>query len=923
MTALQPPSLRIVTKYTRVSGGADRELPLVLFGGLASVIRYADGLNKADGALGVYNGSPAAIEGIPQTLYPWPMLPVGNVVDLNSVKLHVEDGLWRYHEDTDNDAIVNADRASFTAENGVIFGTNSSGTSTVVDGGVKVGDYVRITAANQISGRSELVTSVVGLRGEIVNSSYTGATLSSTAHPTQSASSSVVSSPASAVNISLNHTNYNGLNGNPNESYTIEVIVGGAAGTAVLSVTSASGNDNVASLQTVALGNPLTLTSRGLVATFSANVAITTFTVGQKWVVSVSDVVAARTITTSGTYTGLTNRTYIVEVVTGGWLVDGAVQIRVRSQDGTDQLSPVTLTEAATGVSGSFAIGSYGITGVLNAASGVVKGDSWSIVATAKHTGALTVVELSDTLPSTVIVDSTTVAMTYEFYRVVTREIPDAVGSDRNWQAEATQISVRSNIDLEIDGVTLGGTAIVCRLYGTTDIPSLSKLFVSYRAWYPIMTAPVQVLSSANLDVALNGPLDPDNILKFGVNCARYTAGSNSVFVMAVGDPTDIDNWTAAASAADRMPNLYQYVALTDDEAAHGVIAGAIAGSNSETSDTNRVGWLAAPKVSGEKIVSDAVSTDNELVLAVIEDDSTASGTQYTQVRITSGNANIQTAGVRIGDRIRYDFDVDAEGHETYELRNIVSIRSGTTFTIDSALPENGIPKRIEICRVFTPADLVEYYSRKASAWGSEHMRYVVCPEISVSGKVVPGYFGAAMVSGMRTSILPHQPLSTIAVNGIEAVYGLETLTNNDLNLLAGAGCMLVVFDHIYQSVIVRHGVTTGETEVLAKREESMVTARHLATRIIRSRLRPLVAQININSLEDDDRVEELVRSSMDSIRGQLMTLYYTPELGGLIADLIIDEVVVSHLQLDEVIIRGRLFLGRPGNVITFEETIS
>jgi hypothetical protein len=897
-------------------------MPICLFGGLASVIRFDD-LNSDDGLLGLYNPSPAVVSGIAQTLYQWPTLPAGNTVEQAKAKLHVRDGLWRYHNSQSNSATVGSTRSSITAGAGVIFGTNGSGSSTVVDGGVKVGDYVRLTANMTPSGRETLITKVIGLRGAPIAATNSGATLASTAYPTQSASSSVVTSPPNSMTMTVTHTNYNGLDSNVNETYTITVLTSGAAGTATIQVRSASGNDDVDSVQTAVANSPVTITPRGLQVTFAVNGAYTTLVAGQVYVVSVADLVANRTLAISGTYTGTKNRAYIVEVVKGGFLASNTVKVRVRSQDGTDQLAPVTLTEGSSGVSVSFAIGSYGLTGVITAASGLVRGDSWLLTATAATTGALTIVDLSDQFSSAVATDNTSVAMTYEFFRPQTVEIPRTFNSTVLFSTEATQLSVRAAIAMTFDDITYGDVPISCGLYGFSALPSHSVLYTSYRSWYPAFQAPVQISASADLSLALSGPNDVDNPLKKAVSVGRLTATADAIYVMAVGDPSVLDNWDAAHAAADLNPVLYQYVPLSSDPGVLSLAAGAIVGNNAVDADSNRVGWFAAAYTTGEIIASDSQSTNSSHLLAVVEDNPNASGTQYTQVRITSGNGNLQTLGVRVGDQLRYDFDVDVYGNVTYSTRTITQIVSGTTVIIDSELPQNGIAKRVEVYRVFKAADAVDYYSQKASAWASPEIRFVLAPEVLVGGEWLPGYYAAVLGAGLRSSLLPQQPLSTIAINGLEAVRGLELFKASDLNLLAGAGCMIFAYDYNQAAVTVRHGVTTGETEILAKREESMVTARHIAMRSVRSVLRPLVAQLLLSPVENDSRVEELVRSTLDSLRGELKTAYYTPMLGGLIADLVITSVTMSKYQQDELVVAGNFAFGRPDNLLTFETSVS
>jgi hypothetical protein len=476
---------------------------------------------------------------------------------------------------------------------------------------------------------------------------------------------------------------------------------------------------------------------------------------------------------------------------------------------------------------------------------------------------------------------------------------------------------------MKFTDLTLSGTPINAALWASATYPEYSKLYVTYRAWYPASTAVTEINSKTELSTALAGPTDKDNPLSYGASLTRITCGGESVFVYVVGDPSVAQNWTDAFERAGQSQSVYSYVPLTNDPAILASAFSAVSSANSSSRSSYRVLWATSPRTDGAAILDATKTTNAQIALAVCEDNVLAAGTQYTQVRLTGSNADLQTLGVRVGDFLRYGYEIDALGKEVYQQRKIVEVRSATTVVVESQLFQETVARRVEVHRVFNAAELQTFYGNAAAAYGSDLVRYVLAPEVVVGGQTLPGYFAAAMTAGLRSNLLPQAPLSTQVVSGISAVNGLGLFTPNDLNILAARGCMIIAYDQDAGAVRVRHGVTTGDTTILARREESMVTARHVALFAIANKLKPYAGRINISDDSDAFRIlTNQIRAELMSARSQLQQQGRTIELGGLIVDLIITSIAPSALQKDELNIEGQLILGRPGNAIVFNCTV-
>lgn len=916
-TSLAPPALVVNQQFSRRPAGLDRPLLPVLFGSLADVIRYSEASEKERGYLGIYDHDPAIVDGEAQTLLPWPSLPVGNVADQEFFKLFVEDGLFRYLDVSAGDAVAPA-RNKIRDPN-YKFRTNGAFTGDLIDGGVLRGDLIRIQGVDTNSDPFTHATYVLDVEGDVIAATVGTAAASPTNVGTLTESSVVTAASGNSSNLTVasDALLYDGRSsGVMDETYTVEVITGGAAGTAVLKVTSQSGTDDVASVTTVTLGQDQDIGARGLVAVFTADQA-STFVVGDTWEITARAAYTTPSLAVAGSYTGTADRTYIIEVVDGNDL--SSALISITSQDGTDNLALKAATESAT------ALGSYGVTVQFTGATGLVTGDKWTVKATAAKQGNMRTLVLASEMPEDIATNVSS-QISYELFRKQSIEIPlkTTVPGGVTYETESTQISLKGGIEIADNSITYNGVPRKRQLITASEFSGTNKLYAEYRSWYPTGSGLVTIGGREDIDVVFDGPNDLSNPLKYGVTACRLGATGETIYAFNVGDPSDINNWQAGFTAAAQSNAVYGYVPLTTDQAVLSLCQAAVNSSNSDRDNAYRVMWVASEAVSGGVVLNDALTTDEGQALAVVEDDSAASATQYTQVRFTSGNMDLIELGIRPGDELRFKFVVDAWGDAVYTTKTVSSVRSATTLTVTTPFAAaESIPLKAEIHRTFNATELKEAYKLDAAQYGSDLVRYVLAPEPYIGGELVDPFHVAALIAGMRAFAAPQQPLSTRALPGVSRVGGMETLGFGDLNELAAAGAMICSYDFRALEVRIRHAVTTGETDILAKREESMVSSRHAALFQINARLEPYVGQINLGDDDQFDLLAEQIRSELESVNKELQAQGFTPELGGLIRNLAITRIEASEIMQDELIIEGTLELGRPGNRITFSVLIS
>jgi hypothetical protein len=629
--------------------------------------------------------------------------------------------------------------------------------------------------------------------------------------------------------------------------------------------------------------------------------------------------IAAATASVTGTYTGKFDRTYIAEVITGGVLGTDPVQVAVSSQDGTDSVALQTTT------GDEFSLGSYGLTLTLASTSDdLVKGDKFVIGAKAAGEGAQRTLVLAHNLPSNVATDATA-DLTISLYKQYDMEVPrkSYVAGQYNWTAEATQIRVRGDIELKRSDVTLSGSQIAMEMASPSEVTGVNRLYVEMRSWYPRSSDIFSISSDSDLDVALQGPTHPDNPLKYAISLARISAVGETIHGYNVGDDSDIDNWTAGFTAAGRSEATYGYVPVTQDVNVLLAAQSAVSTANASNRNMYRVLWASAPQATGGVVLDATTTSDETQALATVGDDATATGTQYTLFEITSGNADLVDLAVRPGDKVRFLFTVDAWGDETYVEKTIADVRSAVSFTVTEAFSSDEVvPRRVEIHRTYQEGELRDYYANQAAQYGSDLVRCVIAPTVHIGSYELGAHFLTPILAGMRASQPAQQPLSTYTIPGVARISGFESLGEDSLNRIAGSGGYICYFRFQDSSVRIRHAVTTGDTDVLAKREESMVSARHAALFVINSRLAVYAGRSNLGDADSEAILEEQIRSELKSIERTLQDTDFEPNIGGLIVDLEISDIGPSGTQADEMIINGSLGLGRPNNRVTFNVSI-
>jgi hypothetical protein len=924
-----PPLTRVfqVTQRTPVVG--DRPRRTHVAGGEAFLVRYFETDERPLGRLGYYDR-------LVEQSYLWPNRPAGAKVDESYAKVFIRNALLKYYSDsagsgasivTYGTAGSNKVRAATVnfAENGDDYPRNAA----FKDRDVKAGDIVKVRAVNDDSETETIWTYVKDITGDEVATSPAAAATDISNPSTQSASDTVeqIAGAANCVEVTADATAYDGYtSGYIDEVYDIVVIegsVGSDLTTAKLRIISGSGTDDVDEyIPTGSFGVDLPLGTRGATFAFenaggscsdsadTAEVAYLDLIPGQRWQVEVEGAFTKPVPTSGGSYNGTVD-TKIIATVTKGGLWADEPEITITTINGYDVSGPTIVPGAATPV----AAGTH-LTTIQFSGNGLRKGDRYYIDVTGVFEGPMRTLVLGHSF-SSLVPASTEVEITL-FIKVTDLQIDkNQVDSppNTNWQTSDTEITITEGITAFESSWTDSGVPQPLEVY-SEESKGYGLVYAEYRAW---VADHVGIIGSIDdiglLDVTFAGPLHPDNPLKYGVYWALVNGGGQAVLFTGVQDPEDVDDWTEVISTLLRRKDIFNLVPLTRNQEVRNLyIAHANSASSGEKARWRTV-WFGLEGIPAIPVVSDGseifgrtepTTSDGEVALCTILDDPDTSGSQYTIVHVTSGNADLEALGVRAGDKLRTLFSTDGFATETYE-----------DFTIDAVIAEDqlrlvtgpgapiNVAARFEIWRNLSASEEAAEVARQAGTFGNKRVR-AIWPNYIESGTTrVESYFLAATLAGQASGVVPHQSLTRAELSGFTSVSRTTDRFNEEqLDVMAGGGAWIVTQDENTGQIFTRHAITTGDPDNLVEQLEMIVRNLDDISYSFQELYDPLIGKTNtVPSVAQkmremgEDRIKALERS------------FYTLDLGGQVVEGELVEVRKDALAANKFVVEADLTL--------------
>ena len=844
------PQALVYQEFNLVPSAITDPLRACIVGPLAQLVRHSVTSEKANGSLGAYDAAT-------DTCKVWPNRMAGAVVDPTYTRLFIDDALLLYFTDLsasgseikatycDPDIGGYRNRIRATSLNWKTYGAYARD-ARLLERDVQLGDSVRMVG---VAGGSavEFWSYIAGFVHDVIAGTVAAPVTdtNNAVSASSAATSTQIAGDYNDVDVSLaDPSGYNGLVlGNVRETYTVEVISGSAGGdatTAVLRVTSASGNDDDASLVPSAFGAATPIGARGLQVTWDDNTGSSSmsgtpdgdFIAGQKWEITVSQVFAQPSVSASGSYTGPKNANYIVEVLTGGTWAE-LPQVMVTTDVGIDASGPHTVADGV-----AVAIGSYGAT-LAFAGTGLSKGDKYYVGVAAQSNGPVRTIVLGHNLPDSLLglyndseasmssVDPGTCgagAPDLSVYLYIKKSIE--VDQNRtgfaplvNWTQSATEICVMSGIPA-YDASWVDGTGELLPLpvkYGSA--------YVTYRAWRQDKLLAVGSVSDTSEVAAELAPIDKDNPLGMGVFKAVSNSNGTPVKYIATTD-TLFAGYAAALAVLKGREDVYNVIPMTFDRQIQDLVAGHVTSLSSPENGRWRATLVSSQAV--EQLAVLEADANGEALLAYVSDDPQTSNTQYTFVELFTPNGQLAVellqSGVRAGDILRCLYTGDGFGNASYAEYQIDAVLSEDSLRLVSGpTAPVTVPQKIEIWRTLVKSDVASELAQRAGSFADRRVCNVWPDQIGSGGETLPGYYLTAALAGLTSGVVPQQGLTNLEINGFDNVPRTTQFFDNDqLNTLAAAGVWIVTQDPSTGKVYTRHALTTDMTDVNTR--EQMVT---------------------------------------------------------------------------------------------------
>jgi hypothetical protein len=849
----------------------------------------------------------------------WPNKPSNSDVELGSARVFFENAKMEYFSDLVGSGLTvtapGSNKVSISGSNGFVANGDAYPRLTALgDRDVQLRDKVKVSATVG-DVLYELDAYVNGFVAASVAATVGSATAGSNNVTTRSASSTVeqVDGDETCNELSANLTNYTAwIDGNLNDTYTVEVIrasTGGDLTTARLRIRSASGLDDDTNVVPGDVGELFSVGSRGLRLSFSCASSIGELSgddlaVGMKWTVEVLDNYTTVTGTSSGTYSGSSDTSYIVEVIQGGLFADPDSTkrpiIRGRAADGSDVGQSYVVSAADV----DFLIGTKGVKfKFTNGLTGVRKGDTFLIPVTKATTGKVNTLVLSKSLPTQLQNASDLNLWLYVSRDFEVPRLNDA--GEENWVADEDGVTVYSGYSATVED------------FENNLIVETADVFVQYSA---ILLADVGKLIFVNLtdySTKLLGPTDPVNPLKFGAFVALANSGTTGIYCLPIrsrGDVDDekpadyLDDWSEATKALKGRRTIYNIAVLSDNHAIQSMFAGFAAANSVPTSFARNRVWTCVPGNSKEVQVSQESSDDGLVVLATVTDNPDVDGTQYTLVTLTSDNVDFIEAGVRQGSEFRVDFgyagnNVTANNYRKFTVAEVVSADSLLLATG----PDEGFsePVKIEIYKVLSnEEELASVKTRIASlTYGDNQIRVsATWPDrfVEPGFGVVKGYFQSAALAALSSSIPPHRSMTRSEVafftdyrRGID-LFGLDLIQD-----LASGGCCVVDKEDTGAPYCL-HALTTADITHVEKRSEMFVRNTDNITLLFKNGLSQFIGETNVTQ-ETGNKIKLYVEAVGTYLASGLAEY---AALGPRMTDLKVVKLSQNRLMADEWILQ-------------------
>ena len=914
------PQTTLASEFAAFPAAVTETIAPLIMGPQAGLHRFNVPAEQLTIDVGEYN--PSA-----DTSYNYPGADPTSIIDQAYIEVWVEDALLQYydHEVGNSPTLApvsgysNRIRSAGTAfaDNGPNYPHNST---LFLDRGVKIGDIIDVTGT-VASTTYSLRSSVYGFVGEVIGA-QTAAGVPGASNAANSVLGAQSTQTAGCTNYidgvnTVSATSYNGIStGNLAETYTVSVIqaptVPGNATTALLSVLSASGNDNVASFAPAAYASPTAIGDRGATITFHVNNTLPVtcgvqadFVVGQTWTYAVSEAYTKGTMVSSGTYTGTQDTTYIITCVLGGRFADAVKpQIKITTSTGVDYSGPISVTSAASIVP----IGSLGVMAQFGGYSGLDYGDTWSIPVLAQSAGAYQTIVLANNLASGVLAATDLRVKLYIDDIIQVPEERVSAPGVFNYTTSPTELTLNSGLLAYDSTWTSNGVQ--------EPLPVVSGIvYIQFREWFQnIVGFVLPVVTNADI-VSTCGVIDPANPIAWGASKAVLNANGATVYVCAVADMATQSSWSDGLAAIANVGTIYNIAPMTSDPAIGLLFQAHVDTQSAVPPGLSRVAWLNLTANTFVPWITSANTTNKATALGTLTAVPGDPVGVYRLLTCTSANANFVTNGVRPGDTVEYLFTTDPWGNVTWTNFIVQSVVNEDELIVVSGVSSAiSVPQMFEIWRTYTNDEMTSDLIAQAAVYNDPRVR-CVWPDQADS---LPGYYVCAALAGEASGVCSNQGLrNTQLVGFTDLSRSLAFLTAGNIVSLTQNSIWVVSQDPFGINYSMSAVTSANKSEVIQNTQEMIVRNSDAINFYAIASCATLIGSSNVVV-----GTISAVSSTIQSALNILMSRGINTRLGQALLTYTINNVSVSVVALDQIIVTITYTLPAPLDTVTVISTI-
>ena len=439
-----------------------------------------------------------------------------------------------------------------------------------------------------------------------------------------------------------------------------------------------------------------------------------------------------------------------------------------------------------------------------------------------------------------------------------------------------------------------------------------ARLYASWRGLVPSTTASrIRLYDSEANIVKQFGIFDHDNPVCYGAVTALRAAQGKAVY--AINIPTnDLAGHAAIIRQAERVEGIYSVAPMTMDEAI-------------QVAWQEHIDKVSAPDWKLWRRVY--VATQNPGTYAVMNFNTDEEPFQATVTANASGNVRVicmdgdfLTRNILPGDMFRANYSTDSWGDPDFEEYEILSVLENDELILKTGPTSQITPAaKFEIWRPDNGLSQAEFVGNRSKAFADRRVVSVWCdsPILHDSNGGIQYqdlFYVAAEVAGLRSAVLPQQGLTYTELNhALDSAPLMYTkYSQEELNVAAANGTMIITQDTEDGPVFIRHQLTTNSTDGPLYWEDSVGTNLDNISYAVKFIFQPYIGKRNANP-EVVEELQTKMRKLLDAYKGSPGGL---TQIGPALIDWSNLTVAIDPVFKDRINIGCRLVMPLPLNTL-------